>query len=709
MAETPTDRLGLSTYEQGDDEWDHTDTVLWIDEHGTAHGTLAGRPDTGTYHGQRYHALDVDITFYWDDNAASWGYQGGFGDENNRINRTMYLATLNANNINGVDASQLEGDAGTAGQILQTDGSAASWVDSSSAANTLDHLSVTSWDVIDVGNHGFPGDQTGGDLAQFIADQTDAGGQYVFVLPRGTYNWQRPLFFTGGTGTYDEPMPEKLAIIGKPEATLYADMPTDSERYYFRFGGSSNGFEDVRVKNIHFDVGNQSDARDAGITRSYIADYALFENLTLSARKRLQSDGTINGGRFCLAVDCINPDATAEMRRVRLPNGDVFQGADLSVGHAIPFASEDPHVGTNVWQDCYVEGFTDNGYYLRDGWGSNYVLNCQAKDCAAGQFRLGRNDYAENIKAEVTSACPYNSTPLWIQEHRDVSDQSTYTPGAEDDSPVVVQGFELLAEGSDTNDIIRITSNPPEVRLEGGYIRNREDEYLIDATHYTGKVSVNDLTVDDHATGNTRLAAINIDGPNVQFDNLTYRAHPPTGENGRSLFWLKDECKRCIVKDSDLQSSYYPLVEAEAGSELTIVDTPTENTSSSPYLVRLQSTPMAYLNLRNNDFSDYTGLNADLANITEHHIEDNRGLQDGDVLASGTATLSSGVATVDTGQASPKIDVQLDPSGGGANASDVKVSWRAFFDSAAGTVKVEIVEDGTSVGSFDVGYEIVAA
>lgn len=79
---------------------------------------------------------------------------------------------------------------------------------------------------------------------------------------------------------------------------------------------------------------------------------------------------------------------------------------------------------------------------------------------------------------------------------------------------------------------------------------------------------------------------------------------------------------------------------------------------------------------------------------------------DESVVDSGTVQLSSGATVIDTGLAQAAVDVALDPSGGGQNSSDVKVSWRSFFDSAAGTVQVEIFEDGSSVGNPYVGYEI---
>lgn len=77
--------------------------------------------------------------------------------------------------------------------------------------------------------------------------------------------------------------------------------------------------------------------------------------------------------------------------------------------------------------------------------------------------------------------------------------------------------------------------------------------------------------------------------------------------------------------------------------------------------------------------------------------------------ASGTVTLSGGSATISTGitTTGTTVDVLLDPSGSGANAADVKVRPRIFWDNSAGEYKVDILEDGTSVGNPDVTYDVV--
>lgn len=77
------------------------------------------------------------------------------------------------------------------------------------------------------------------------------------------------------------------------------------------------------------------------------------------------------------------------------------------------------------------------------------------------------------------------------------------------------------------------------------------------------------------------------------------------------------------------------------------------------------------------------------------------------VVASGTVSLTSGSATVSTGvSARPSyFSVYLDPGTG--NEVDVSVVARARWDDGSNVYRIEIIEDGTSVGDPDIGYNIV--
>lgn len=489
-------------------------------------------------------------------------------------------------------------------------------VSGSGGSSVVSNLSVENWNVIDVGNNGFPGDRTGGDVAQFIADNTSAGSRTLFVLPDGTYDWNRSLQFVGDSGgTYDEDRPDFIGIIGKQEATLHVDIGADvhfTDRKCFQFGNSTTGIEKVMLKNLHFDIGDHNNDRDAGIMRCYIDNWAIFEDISLTGRKRWEdgatgSDSEKNGDRHTFKLDCTTKESAAWVRDVRLPHGDIYESGAETAGHAIPIAAEDYHEGTTYWENCYVEGFIDNAYYLRDGKGSNYVKGCTAKDCGAGMFRLGINDHAENITMIADNA-PINSTPLWLQHYRDgysASDQDLYTEGEEESPPIVVDGFEIYANGEPVNDIIRVNINPGEVDIRNGFVRCHTDDFILDATSYTGNLSMENITIDDHATGQTRVAAINISQDNVHLDNITYRPDPPDGENGRSIIAIDGD--NFTVKDSDLQGTYVPAFETYSNADMQVKGNKFEHDGSytDPYLIRNNDASAQALWLINNDIRAY--------------------------------------------------------------------------------------------------------
>lgn len=85
-----TPRLGLNSYEQGDENWSHTDLVDWVDEHGIDSGTAAERPGTGEYDGEPYLALDQRILWRWDADANDWSAVAGLGSEGDPLPETLW-------------------------------------------------------------------------------------------------------------------------------------------------------------------------------------------------------------------------------------------------------------------------------------------------------------------------------------------------------------------------------------------------------------------------------------------------------------------------------------------------------------------------------------------------------------------------------------------------------------------------------------------
>lgn len=67
-----TPRFGLGRFDQGDQNWDHTDTVELVDEHAIARGPVSERPSSGEYDGELYFAMDDVVLYAWDAGQGAW-------------------------------------------------------------------------------------------------------------------------------------------------------------------------------------------------------------------------------------------------------------------------------------------------------------------------------------------------------------------------------------------------------------------------------------------------------------------------------------------------------------------------------------------------------------------------------------------------------------------------------------------------------------
>ncbi|KDE60397.1 hypothetical protein EL22_00335 [Halostagnicola sp. A56] len=90
-----TPRLGLGTFEQGDD-WDHTDTVEAVDRRTIVHGPIVERPAEGEYDDELYHATDQRITWRWDASSGDWIHFGGRGSADQPVPGTSHFETVDA-------------------------------------------------------------------------------------------------------------------------------------------------------------------------------------------------------------------------------------------------------------------------------------------------------------------------------------------------------------------------------------------------------------------------------------------------------------------------------------------------------------------------------------------------------------------------------------------------------------------------------------
>jgi hypothetical protein len=148
--ETP--RLALAVFEQGDQQWDHTDAVEAIDRYAIERGPIAERPERGEYDDELFHATDQRITWRWDEAAGDWVHFGGTGSASERVPGTSNFET---------------------GQFV--------------------HARSERTPVWNVEAHGIRGDgerEVGGAVHELLGEVAAAGGGIVY-FPPGRYRFER--------------------------------------------------------------------------------------------------------------------------------------------------------------------------------------------------------------------------------------------------------------------------------------------------------------------------------------------------------------------------------------------------------------------------------------------------------------------------------------------------------------------------------------
>ena len=569
-----TPNHGLNTYELGDTDWTHTPDMKALEKRVTIRDVEANVSNYVAYDGAKFEATDTEAVFYGD--GERWVRASTAGPD-------QQLETLSVN----------------------------------SAATTA--LSIEGWRVVDVSNHGFPGDGSGGDLAQFVADNA---GDVAFFLPEGTYRWERPIRFNGGSGEFDEPVPDRFAIVGKPRATIDVHIPASlcsCDRLMFRFGTPSSPVPHVELHDLDIDIGDADPDRDAGIMRAYVGETMHNSNISLTKRHRRNGDDTTNGDRHTYKVDVVDPEGVATHRQIDLTAGDVHRSGSHSVGHAIPFSSEPHHEGTNRWIACRVAGFTDNGFYLRDGDGANILEGCLARNCGGGHIRLGRYDVARGCTVVVDgSESPADGTGLWIQDA-----EGTTVDGLRIDAPAM------------NNDAIRVTGDVQSGSIRNAYVNQGGAEYGIKATGDCEGFTFESITIEDAGDGSTRLACIYCTMDNASFRDVTVRNLDHGASNGHANVMVGgenvtfDSCR--FVTDNPYAVIFGTVRGSGAAVGARFSRCAFENPSSPSALVRYNNGPNCrQLVVKDGDLRDYGDVIADhhgsLADFDTGAVLDNLGV-----------------------------------------------------------------------------------
>ncbi|AGB39308.1 hypothetical protein [Natronococcus occultus] len=280
-----------------------------------------------------------------------------------------------------------------------------------------------------------------GDLAaeilSYIGSQSEVN--HEFVLPMGSYTWNTEFVVF-------DPI-EYLEIRGKPRATL--EIRDHGVDIAFLLGqwATNNPPKHVALRNLDVDIDDQAE-RDAGLISAHVGR-CLIDNVELVGER--WRHGPHGGDRYTCMINTRDPNALSLIRNFGLPDGEIADSSQPSVGHSIGCSADPPHEGINIWDRCYVEDYVDNGLYVRNSEGENFVDHSMAVNCGNGNIRIGAADEARDCKILLDGG----------------SDQ-TY-PGA----GLWLNGGEAIAErieidGSDAqNDIVRVNSD-----ADGGHIKD---------------------------------------------------------------------------------------------------------------------------------------------------------------------------------------------------------------------------------------------
>ncbi|MFU8870166.1 MAG: hypothetical protein ACNA7R_19995, partial [Natronococcus sp.] len=297
---------------------------------------------------------------------------------------------------------------------------------------------VTTVDVV-----AEPSIDESGDLAAEILSYIDSRGtvNHEFVLPMGSYTWNTEFVVF-------DPI-DYLEIRGEPRATLEIRSHGVDRAFLLGRWATNNPPEHIVLQNLDVDIDDQRE-RDAGLISAHVGR-CLLDNVELVGER--WRHGPYGGDRYTCMINTRDPNALSLIRNLSLPDGEVTDPNRSSVGHSIGCSADPPHEGINIWDRCYVEDYVDNGLYVRNSVGENFVEHSMAVNCGNGNIRIGAADEARDCKILLDGG----------------SDQ-TY-PGA----GLWLNGGEAIAErieidGSDAqNDIVRVNSD-----ADGGHIKDLE-------------------------------------------------------------------------------------------------------------------------------------------------------------------------------------------------------------------------------------------
>ncbi|MFC7141027.1 hypothetical protein ACFQMA_14475 [Halosimplex aquaticum] len=287
---------------------------------------------------------------------------------------------------------------------------------------SLENPSIEGWNVVDVVEAG--GDPTGEEPIEDVLAE-NLGPKTVFAFPSGTYRLTEALQASSF---------ESIAFVGKPEATI--DVANSLEHAALSLRGAPSDTADegiciddrdggqpagkIFVDSLTIDIGGVN----APALAAHAGEYMDVRNVDVVGKRTWA--GTADPTTETVTLSVRDPHGVGRVE-VRLPDGGEFAEKASQADEFIGIRTyPDRHEGVLHLVNCVVQGFPNNGFYLKrhdsadrlDASGEVHVQNCVARNNGLANIRLGEGDTARNCRVEIDVDCkPYASALACYAEH----------------------------------------------------------------------------------------------------------------------------------------------------------------------------------------------------------------------------------------------------------------------------------------------------
>ncbi|WP_394743344.1 hypothetical protein [Natronococcus roseus] len=367
--------------------WVHFETAL---EAGEEYEILADK--RGQRFDRGYRSVDAPVAY--DEGQIGGGVYGSDGA--NTVGRAYVFDRLvleedrTPANTYGTDHAEVPDD-------LETE------IGEREASTTID---VTDHDSID----------HDGDLAaevlSYLEDQSTV--DHEIEIPGGRYAWDTELRLSEV---------EFLRITGEPDTEFVVHEQIDTT---IEIGNRSGDARHVELEDLSFSIdgdGPDGHPLDSGLCRILARDKLFIDSIEILGARHYglpEADGSvpdsIRGDKFTVFVGLVDSGGVGVVENLSVPHGSV-EYTDSQFDHSICVSTDPPHEGRIRWSNCWVEDTPDNGFYLSNSPGENYLTDSFARNNGGTNIRPGTGDMAIACSVEMTNGSAQNSTGtgVWLQ------------------------------------------------------------------------------------------------------------------------------------------------------------------------------------------------------------------------------------------------------------------------------------------------------